>query len=153
MRNLTKELLEHSLIGANIIIEKIMNKIKNVLLIEDDEATNYLTKYIFDTFDCAENIHSCLDSSEALKLLMQDNFETPDLILLDINMPGMDGCFFLEHFEKIELENKNDIVIHMLSTSIFEEDKQKALNNKYVKNFLNKPLTIDTLNLILNNNF
>ena len=120
-------------------------KIKNVLLIEDDEPTIFLTKLIFESIDFVENINACYDGNEAIQFLNQTGTELPELILLDINMPGMDGWEFLEYFNKIDLANKENIKIFMLTTSIFEEDKQKALKNKNISGFLNKPLTINSL--------
>ncbi len=120
-------------------------KIKNVLLIEDDEPTIFLTKLIFESIDFVENINACYDGNEAIQFLNQTGTELPELILLDINMPGMDGWEFLEYFNKIDLANKENIKIFMLTTSIFEEDKQKALKNENISGFLNKPLTINSL--------
>ena len=68
-------------------------KIKNVLLIEDDEPTIFLTKLIFESIDFVENINACYDGNEAIQFLNQTGTELPELILLDINMPGMDGNF------------------------------------------------------------
>lgn len=123
-------------------------KLKNVLIIDDDEPTVFLTKLLFETIDCTDNFYSCNDGREAIELLSQKDFEIPEMILLDINMPGMDGWEFLNEFDKISIKNKDKTKIYLVTTSIFEEDKKKAKDNKYIHSFLNKPITINSLNEI-----
>ena len=65
--------------------------------------------------------------------------ECPTVLLLDINMPGMNGWEFLEKYDNIDSAIKSRITVFLLSFSIDHRDKQMAANNKYVKGFLTKP--------------
>ncbi|MEO8087976.1 MAG: hypothetical protein ABI763_14220 [Bacteroidota bacterium] len=68
------------------------------------------------------------------------------ILFLDINMPGWD---FLDNFDNLTEKIKNKIIIYMLSSSIDPSDKQKALENKNVVRYLEKPLSITAVSLIL----
>ena len=67
----------------------------------------------------------------------------PDLILLDLNMPIWDGWFFLTEIEKTVFVKKIDIMI--VSSSINTEDITRISENKLVKGFISKPLSIDVM--------
>ena len=64
-----------------------------------------------------------------------------NILLLDINMPIWSGWDFADHFEKLEEKIKKSFKIYMLSSSIDNNDKLRALENKNVVAFIEKPLT------------
>jgi len=113
-------------------------ELKRVLLVDDDEAFNFLNRIVFadSKVDC--QVDEVMDGKAALEYLQQSE-ECPDVILLDINMPVMDGFEFLEHFEK---QNKCSGIskVFILTSSQRDEDKTKSLKNKYVKGYFDKPL-------------
>lgn len=122
--------------------------IHNVLLIDDDVNTNLFNQLILQKTGMVENIithQSALDALEYLK----SNPENIDLILLDINMPKMNGWQFLKEYECLHLENKKNTAIIMLTSSINEKDKQKAMFHQELKAFLKKPILTSKLNEIL----
>lgn len=124
-----------------------MSKLKSILLIDDDEATNFYHKIIIEEADLCEEINICTDGHDALQFLNNegeyngDGYPCPDLIFLDINMPRMDGFEFLAKYNEIPEERKGGSVIIMLTTSLLEKDKVKATSFEDVKGFRNKPLT------------
>jgi CheY-like chemotaxis protein len=123
-----------------------MKKIKNVLLIDDDEPTNFINKKIILGSDLVEAIHIAQSGQEALNFLSHQPEQTgqnplPDLIFLDINMPAMDGWEFLANYKKLKTAKKENVIIVMLTTSLNPDDEVKAKEMKEVKAFRNKPLT------------
>jgi CheY-like chemotaxis protein len=123
-----------------------MKRIKTVLLVDDDEPTNFINKKIIQASDLVEAIHIANSGQEALAFLNrksdQDDISAgPDLIFLDINMPAMDGWEFLAHYKKLQDEQKAKVIIVMLTTSLNPDDEAKAKDMKEVCAFRNKPLT------------
>ncbi len=136
-------------------------KLNCILIIDDDEPTNFISRMLIDEYDCAENIEIVQSGAEALRYLAKceqanpgNNFNLcPDLILLDINMPAMNGWEFLEQYEKLDKTIKDNIVIEMLTTSINPDDRLKAENIKAVAGFETKPLTTEKIDSIIKQHF
>lgn len=129
-----------------------MKPFKSILLIDDDEATNYLHKFYINEWEITENVYVAVNGKEAIDFLKtNDNFrnEKPSLILLDINMPVMNGFEFMEAYENLEDELKASTVIVMLTTSLHPKDLQKADSFPDLKAYINKPLTKDEIYEIL----
>lgn len=129
------------------------NKFQAILLVDDDEATNYLHELYLKEWGITENIFTALNGQEALEFLQtNEEFHTlgKSLILLDINMPVMDGFEFLEAYEDLESKYKADIVVVMLTSSLHSSDKNKASNLKALEGYINKPLSKERMMEILN---
>lgn len=80
-------------------------KVKCILLIDDDEPTNFLHKIVISDSGRAEKVVEVQSGFEALDYLekMEDGkYPQPDLIFLDINMPAMNGWEFLEEYDKLD---------------------------------------------------
>ncbi len=69
----------------------------------------------------------------------------PVLLFLDINMPGMDGWEFLDHYSRLGQAIKERIHIYILSSSVDDRDKNRGAANPDVKGYLVKPLTKEAL--------
>lgn len=131
-------------------------KLNCIVLIDDDEPTNFLHKRVIDRHQCAEKVVVFQDAEEALAFLSAPeagNYPQPDLILLDINMPGMNGWEFMAAYENLPLDQRGHIVVMMLTTSLNPDDKAQADSISGVKGFLSKPLTKSLLDEILQNHF
>lgn len=129
-------------------------KLNCVLLIDDDEPTNFLNQIIIESAGCADQIKTMQSGEEALDYLTHKcNCNgappCPDLIFLDINMPAMNGWEFLERYRKLSDQNKGKVMIVMLTTSLFPEDKLHAKEIPEISAFENKPLTEEKLDNIL----
>jgi CheY-like chemotaxis protein len=134
-------------------MEKVLNC---VLLIDNDEPTNFLHKMIIERHGCAEKIEVCesaIKALEFLKLKVNDCYANPDLIFLDINMPVMDGWDFMEEYEKLPEDQKGNIVIVMLTTSLNPSDEKKAKQFEEIAGFKNKPMSYKMLDDILQEYF
>lgn len=123
-----------------------MRKINKVLLVDDDLASNFLNKSVIEKIDFANEIVLKNNGKEAFDYLekecQSENF--PDLILLDLKMPVMDGFEFLKEFERLCYNLKDNIVVVILASSNNADDYVKLMHmgNYYA---VVKPLTIDKL--------
>lgn len=134
------------------------NKLNCILLVDDDEPTNFLNKLIVEDVDCAETIKVADNAQDALNYLenavgSNGNPASPDLIFLDINMPAMNGWEFLERYSNLDKQHKANVVIVMLTTSLNPDDCAKAGSIPDVSGFEIKPLTPEKLQSILKKYF
>ena len=114
-------------------------KPEKLLLVDDDSAFNFLNRIILRSSGVNCEIDECLDGQAALKYVTGAE-KCPDVILLDINMPIMDGFEFLEEFErhhKFSIHTK----VFVLTSSDQDEDRKGALKYACVKGYFDKPLT------------
>jgi CheY-like chemotaxis protein len=125
-------------------------KYKKVLLIDDDEDSNFVNTWILKR-NFAEDVITKQSAEEGLEYLKAQNNlrqELPQIIFLDIRMPGMDGFGFLEAFDQLSNYIKENCKIVILSSSFDKNDINRALKNPYVSDYFNKPLTEDSLSVL-----
>ena len=118
------------------------------MVIDDNEIDLYIAKRVMDRYSFTDEVIIMDSAKNALSYLTEkqsDLSALPDLILLDINMPGMNGFEFLDAYTQLPEKIKRNCIIMMLTTSTHTEDKQKACGNPYVRSYLNKPLDKDKL--------
>lgn len=133
------------------------NKLNCILLIDDDEATNYINKKLIIKAAITEKIDVVLNGKEALAYLTNtgkyasqgEDYPKPMLIFLDINMPVMDGWEFLTEYEQLPEHLKAQIIIVMLTSSNNPDDLKRAQSLDTRLGFKNKPLSIAVLNEIV----
>lgn len=111
----------------------------HILVVDDDEEYNFLTEEtLLDAgVDCERTYLTRVD--EALDYLADSAHPFPDLIFLDINMPMMNGWEFLEEYEKRNYHKKPARIV-MISTSIYQQDREKAKGYPSVIEYVDKPL-------------
>lgn len=139
-----------------------MNKKLNcILLIDDDEASNFLTKILLDEACIAEHIKTKQTAKAALHYIKDsaqlnghlNTLPYPSLIFLDINMPAIDGWEFIEQYAALLKELPSKIVIVMLSTSLNPDDRSRALSIPEIDLFAIKPLTPEILQSVITDFF
>ncbi|MDO6517894.1 response regulator [Zobellia uliginosa] len=89
-----------------------------------------------------------VNGEDALNFILEnqnDPAALPDIILLDIDMPVMDGFQFLEEYKAIEPKIDKDINIYMVSSSVDPEDITRAKSYSMVVDYISKPLTPENL--------
>ncbi|MDH5598447.1 MAG: response regulator [Cyclobacteriaceae bacterium] len=129
-----------------------MGKELNVYVIDDDSMSVHVVKYAFKKINFPCEITSFPLASEALEFLLNNPSTIPDLILLDINMPIMNAWEFLDKYLENKLdERKTKLVI--LSTSVFDRDKDKVKYYPQVSEFFEKPLDIKKAQLLVDKYF
>ncbi|QNF34232.1 response regulator [Adhaeribacter swui] len=131
-----------------------MNKIACTLLVDDDNTANYLNQLLFERLEATEKLLVAHNGQEALTLLTENcpGKGCPTLILLDINMPIMDGFEFLEAYEQLNFKEKQNIIIVVLTTSLNPMDVQKVEQAK-IAGLINKPLSKKALQEIIEQHF
>jgi CheY-like chemotaxis protein len=128
-----------------------MEKLNKIMLIDDSEADNFIHQRIINKCNITDEVVVMYRATDALHYLKTQS--RPDLIFLDINMPGMDGWEFLEEYEKLTPAQKANFIICMLTTSRSAIDREKAERYGIVEHFLSKPLTKDKLMTIVQAHF
>jgi CheY-like chemotaxis protein len=130
-----------------------MKKLKCILLIEDNEFVNVYNRKIIEKLNVTDRVEVIEDGNEGLDYLnKEDNGnEKPDLILLDINMPRMNGWEFIEEYLKLNRRQKTRIVI--LSTSPNPDDIKKYSSFPEILCFEKKPLTKEKIRSIITKYF
>ena len=119
-----------------------MKKLNSILLIDDDHASNFLHKMIIQRTNCVEHIKVCISAQKGLDYLINKDdpdYQIPDIIFLDINMPGMNG---LDCISKIRSLNFNLPVILSSGSLRFEDEDLKRYK---VSSKIMKPYEFDTM--------
>lgn len=120
------------------------------MVIDDDDINIFIISKIVEKTGYDVEIvakHNGQLAIDYIKELTANNEALPHLVLIDINMPILNGWEFIEAFEALKLDIDNDM--YMLSSSVYENDIEKAKSYKSVKGFISKPLSIDRLKELL----
>lgn len=125
------------------------------MLIDDNPDDNFYHERVIRKNSAVEKIIIKQTAQSALDYLKSrpgDDIR-PDIIFLDINMPGMNGWDFLDAYEKLDESVKSRAIIVMLTTSENPDDKQKSLLSNNVSEFRTKPLTKEIIQDIVSKYF
>jgi CheY-like chemotaxis protein len=119
-----------------------------VLLIDDENICNFVTSKIIEKEGIAHLVESFLNAKPALSKIQNDLIDGDqlnNLILLDINMPIMNGWEFLEEFERLPESIRARYTVMLLTSSIDSRDVEKSKSYKSVKKFISKPFSIEKI--------
>lgn len=133
-------------------------KLEKVICVDDDPIALLLSKLVLSKSDFASKVITAANGEIAIEYLEKPevieenkNSKNPLIILLDLNMPVMDGWEFLEQFSgQLYQEHYRTAKVILLSSSIDPNDIERSKEFSMVVDFLPKPLTKEMLNTILN---
>jgi CheY-like chemotaxis protein len=114
--------------------------LKEVLLVDDSEPDLLYTRIIVEAAAIADQVLTFDTAAEALDFLQRPEGHDADVILLDINMPEMNGFEFLEAYEKLHASQQAHAVVVMLTSSPDPQDRARALGYACVKGYVVKPI-------------
>ena len=130
-------------------------KFKHIMLLDDNELDNFINEKIIEANNFSEKVYVNSSGKSALEFLSNlkatgEAAESiyPEAIFIDINMPMMDGFQFINNLKTIPGGTPKDCKLIILTSSIYPEDKSKAMQISKDIIFLNKPLTPEMLKSI-----
>ncbi|WP_343486250.1 response regulator [Allomuricauda sp. d1] len=134
-----------------------MSELNSVLMVDDDETTIFLNKIFLQNLTPELEVNTADNGEEALDFL-RAHLDDPGfgncLLVLDIEMPIMDGWQFLEAYEKeFSDAQKEKVLLAVLSIHSTDEVKKRALKYASVKECLLKPLSDDQFRKVINRHF
>ena len=124
-----------------------MKKVNLTYIIDDDNIFVFVLKKIMEKNENFAEVLDFKNGDEVINILSDENNTLPNIILLDINMPVVDGWEFLGKIEK--LPNKEKLNIFIMSSSIDVNDIKKSKSFSTVKDFISKPINNDKLNKLI----
>ena len=124
---------------------------KRILIVDPDKQLNQINEKILKSSGLVSEVHIASNGLEALDYLhsrIEKEYSLPDIIILELNMPVMNGFKFLDHFREMNFPNKAGIEIVVFTASSNPSDKQKAVA-RGVKHYLEKPYILRGLNDVI----
>lgn len=120
------------------------------MLIDDNKIDNFFHERVIKKYKAARSIILMESGQEALDhLTATDGREQPDVIFLDINMPGMTGWEFIDNYKLLGDKVSDAMIVVMLTTSENPDDKARAQTQGILANFRSKPLTKEMLEEVM----
>ncbi|WP_347375028.1 response regulator [Aequorivita sp. Q41] len=123
-----------------------MKNLYSICVIDDDKIYQYTVSKILKANELAKNILVFSDGEEALDFFIENQNakeNLPDIILLDINMPIMDGFQFMDEYVKLKPNIEKDIEIFMVSSSVDASDVELSNRITEISDYIVKPIKSD----------
>lgn len=131
-----------------------MSKQYTIAIIDDDDIYRYTIVRTIEKLQISKKTIAFTNGQDALNAML-DHIETPaslpDIILLDVNMPTMDGFEFMKEYLKFPPEIKKRITIFMISSSINPADIERSRNISEISDYIAKPIGAVKLRNIISN--
>lgn len=125
-----------------------MKPLHSIFIVDDDPIHQQITEIMLDRLSISNVVTKFSDAQDVLEHIRaqcNNASELPDVILLDLNMPVMDGWEFLEAFSQVRPTLIKHIKVYVLTSSIDEKDKERVSQFTFVEGYLTKPLTNDVI--------
>jgi len=122
----------------------------SILVVDDNESDRMLAQFAIEDAGVTKKIFFSNDGEDAINFMKEydlykkkeGDLYPPNVVLLDINMPKMNGFEFLEEYERLNADERyQSLIVLMLTSSHSDEDKERANKYSAVKGFITKPIT------------
>jgi two-component system chemotaxis response regulator CheY len=123
-----------------------------VAVVDDDDTFQFITLKAIRSIASNNNVLQFLSGIDAIKFLSENACHPeslPDVLLLDINMPVLDGWMFMEEFTALKNKIEKPISIFMVSSSIDANDIARAKQDKNIADYLMKPISVEKFKELL----
>jgi len=132
-------------------------KLRSVVLVDDNETTSFLNNRLLNRLEVAEQILTFSRAEQAYQYLWGEQAaaatdEVPELVFVDLKMPGMDGFEFLKLYNELPADSKQKTVMAVLTTSMHAADTARVAQYPDVE-YLAKPLTEEKMTKLLKKRF
>lgn len=118
---------------------------KSILLVEDSAADLFCYRRVLRKLMPTCELHEFVFAEDALEFLKRPDRPRFDLVLVDINMPRMDGFEFSDAYLELQSDARGSAPVYMISSSIDPEDQARADAHPAIAGFVQKPLTVDQI--------
>ena len=122
-----------------------------VLLIDDDDIYRYIARKVLEATGCVDEIDMCSSGADALQFLKENRNNPdalPDIILLDLNMPVMNGWEFLDVYDDLKAGLLKNIQVFIVTSSMDETDREYSSFYTCVSGFITKPFVKEKISQI-----
>ncbi|OWW25439.1 hypothetical protein B4Q04_07420 [Zobellia sp. OII3] len=126
--------------------------INTIVLVDDNNATNFIHETYLRRVNCAENILAFTMGQKAIDYLSNAE-DFPELIFIDINMPTMDAWEFMDLYSELDPKSKINTRVILLTTSIIPSDADKMTKYREIKDMMYKPLNEEAIRGIMHEHF
>ncbi|OGX82744.1 response regulator [Hymenobacter coccineus] len=128
------------------------NSLNHIVLVDDNETTSFLNNRLLGRLAVAEQVTTYTRADEAFAKLWSDGAPAPDLVFVDLKMPGVSGFEFLKMYSKLPETVQNKTVLAVLTTSMHQADTARVAEYPNVE-YLTKPLTEEKMQKLLDKRF
>jgi len=128
--------------------------LKTIWVVDDDPIYQIIANKIIKKSELFSTVFTFKNGKEAIdafKDSLEKKHKLPNIILLDINMPIMDGWEFMEEIKTLSINTEKKVIIYIVSSSIAIEDKIKSKTYPIILGYLSKPINTSDLQLIATN--
>lgn len=114
---------------------------KSIAVVDDDAIYKIIIEKMISSSGLFDKVYLFEDSRNALEVLSNGDISSPEIILLDLNMPHLDGWEFLDHLKEKKPEVYSESEIYIVTSSISQSDQARASSYEEIKGFISKPIT------------
>lgn len=126
-------------------------KLNAILLVDDNDVDNFIHQRVIGLVNFSQQVYSCTSARSAKELIAQlqeQENPLPEMIFLDLNMPGENGFEFLDWFVTLPQSLQDSVKVVILTSSNNNADIQKIKDFPFVVKFITKPLKKEDLALL-----